>query len=455
MYAPEAFGLMAVCTSLAAVAGVMAGLRYEQAILLPERDEDGINVLALSLLITAGFSGALGLLLLFCRGPILRLFGAAKLGGYVWFIPASVLVSGFYQSIVMWNARQRDFGVVSGSRALASGLSNTCQLSFGFVKWTTAGSLIGGAFAGNSVGLAMAAVNAWRRSRQLLLESVRWVKVRWALKRYSEFPLYNSWGILLNTLSWQLPALLLARYFGSASAGYFSIGMRVLSVPMDVIAVSIGQVFFQRAAEARSAGNLPEVVEAALQRLIAFGIFPVVMMSLVAPDLFAIVFGNQWRPAGAYVQILAAWICVWFISSPLTVLVAVLEEQKFYLWMNCLILSSRWASIGAGAYLHRVHAALVFYSVSGVLVYGYQGFVLVLKAGASVTKVASLLGRYAWPAGPAAAIILAARRAGASSIALTSLAGLLTVAYIGLTAFLDPAIWSLLSARAARLSTGA
>lgn len=447
MYAPGAFGLMAVCTSLVGIVGVMAGLRYEQAILLPERDEDAANVLALSLLITAGLSAALGLLLFFCGGPILRLFGAAKLGGYAWLLPAFVLVSGLYQSIVMWNSRKRDFAVVSGSRALAAGVSNTCQLSLGFAKWTSAGSLLGGAFIGNVLGLVMVAVSAWHRSRHLLLESVRWVRLRWAARRYSEFPLYNSWGILLNTLSWQLPALLLARYFGSASAGYFSIGMRVLSVPMDLVAVSIGQVFFQRTAEANATGELPRIVEAALQRLIAFGIFPVLMIALVGPDLFAVAFGNPWRPAGAYLQILSVWICVWFISSPLSILAAVLEEQKFFLWVNCLILGSRWVSITAGAYLHSDRVALALFSVSGVLVYGYQSIVLVSKAGVSMRAVVRLFGRHSWPTVPAAAMILLARQAGVGPLALTALAAVLTVAYVTWTVLRDPAMFPLFSSR--------
>lgn len=447
IYAPEAFGLMAVFTSLVGVLGVMVGLRYEQAILLPERDEDAANVLVLALLITTGVSGVLGLLVLFYGGPILRSVGAAKIGPYAWLIPASILLSGLYQSVLMWNSRKRDFAVVSGSRTLYSGVSNTCQLSCGFIGWRSGASLIGSAFIGNLLALVMVVASAWRRSGKIIFESVRWVRLRWAAKRYSEFPLYNSWGILLNTLSWQLPALLLARYFGSASAGYFSIGMRVLSIPMDLVAASIGQVFFQRTAEASARGDLPQIVEAALRRLIAFGIFPVLMIALVGPDLFGVVFGNQWRPAGVYLRILSVWICVWFISSPLSTLTTVLEKQGFFLWMNCLILGSRWASIAVGAYLHSDLAALALFSVSGVLVYGYQSIVLVVKAGVSMRTVTKLLGRHCWPAIPAIAMILLASRAGAGPLMLIALAITLTLVYLLHTVLHDPVILRLLYAR--------
>ena len=49
MYGPEAFGLSALFASITGIVAVVACLRYELAIMLPEKDEDAANLLALGL----------------------------------------------------------------------------------------------------------------------------------------------------------------------------------------------------------------------------------------------------------------------------------------------------------------------------------------------------------------------------------------------------------------------
>ena len=52
MYSPDEFGVFALFVSLASLLGVLATGRYELAIVLPDKDEEAINVVGLSLTIT-------------------------------------------------------------------------------------------------------------------------------------------------------------------------------------------------------------------------------------------------------------------------------------------------------------------------------------------------------------------------------------------------------------------
>lgn len=45
LYGPEAFGIIAIFTAITGIISVMACLRYEQAIMLPKRDEEAANFL--------------------------------------------------------------------------------------------------------------------------------------------------------------------------------------------------------------------------------------------------------------------------------------------------------------------------------------------------------------------------------------------------------------------------
>jgi O-antigen/teichoic acid export membrane protein len=52
IYTPEDFGVFALYMSLASIISVVATGRYELAIMLPKKDDDAINIVALSTLIS-------------------------------------------------------------------------------------------------------------------------------------------------------------------------------------------------------------------------------------------------------------------------------------------------------------------------------------------------------------------------------------------------------------------
>ena len=49
LFAPEAFGVVALFASITGILGVVACLRYQLAIMLPKTDEDAANLLGVSL----------------------------------------------------------------------------------------------------------------------------------------------------------------------------------------------------------------------------------------------------------------------------------------------------------------------------------------------------------------------------------------------------------------------
>jgi lipopolysaccharide exporter len=77
LYGLEAFGFLALFTSITSIIGVIACMRYELAIMLPKTDEEAANLLGLCLLCVAVVSGLTGLaLVLWGRCPPLSPQGA-------------------------------------------------------------------------------------------------------------------------------------------------------------------------------------------------------------------------------------------------------------------------------------------------------------------------------------------------------------------------------------------
>ena len=105
--------------------------------------------------------------------------------------------------------------------------------------------------------------------------------------------------------------------------------------------------------------------------LVIIGMFPILILTIVGSDVFTVVFGKAWAEAGVYAQILSLWAFVWFISSPLTTIYVVVEKPHFGFHYNFFNLATRLLSLVIGGLLGSARLALILFSISGILVYGY------------------------------------------------------------------------------------
>jgi len=371
MYAPEAFGVAALFASVVAILGVFATMRYEQAIMLPASNEEAASLLGVSIGISVLVSISIVPLLILFGGTFLDLLNAPELRPYFWLMPVAVFISGSAISLTYWNARKKNFGRLSFSRVAGALVTVGSTVGAGYAGYGTGSSMIVARWMGQAVSTGILSGQILRKDRRYFRKVIQ-LSVMWhGIKRYRKFPLYTTWATLLNTASWQLPVLLLSSFFSTDVVGFYSFGFRLIQFPMSMIGRSISQVFFQRASDARIDGTLTALVEATFRRLVMFGMFPLLLLTFIGKDLFEVIFGANWVEAGTYVQILAPWAFIWFISSPLSILSSVLEKQEFGLFINVMIFVSRLISLLIGGVLGNVQLALILFSISGILVYGY------------------------------------------------------------------------------------
>ena len=389
LYAPEAFGIVALFTSIAGILGVIVCLRYEMAIMLPERDEEAANLLGVCL----GFTLLISLLLIpivWCgRAPLVKWLNAPSLESYLWLVPLVVFISGVFLALNYWNSRTKHFGRLSIATVTSSLTYTPLTLGLGLAGRATAGSMIGAGIAGQAVATSVLGGQIWRDDRSVFLKSIRWRLMWMGMKRHKKFPLINTWSALMNTMSASLPTLMLAAFFSSTVVGFYALGYKLLSLPMSLIAGAIGQVFFQRAAKAKNEGTLPLVVERMLLRHVSLGLFPLLLVMVIGKDIFSVIFGNQWADAGVYAQILAPLIMFQYIGSPLSTLFSVLEIQGAGLLFNSILLVTRIASLVIGGFLNSILLALMLFAITGAIM--YFGFCLFLlkKSGVSMSMLVS------------------------------------------------------------------
>lgn len=404
-YPPEAFGMAALFASIIGIVGVVACLRYEMAIILPDNETEANNLLALSL----SFAFLTALLTI----PLIWLFGSALANAlntpdllpYLWLVPLAVLMHGSFTALNYWHTRHKNFSLIAMSQIFGQSTNTGGVLSAGFIGMANGGSMILAAIGGKMISVILFALNI--RNTKETVKSVSLSAMIEGLKRHKKFPLYGSWSILLGVGAWQLPILLMGSFFTSAIVGFYALGFRVLQMPMNLIGSAVGQVFFQSANEAKNNGNLPRLVDDMFEKLVAISLFPLLMLMIIGRDLYVVVFGDNWAQAGIYTQILALWAFFWFMSGPFTTLFSVLEKQEMQLKWNVFNFSLRLGAILIGGYYESPLMAVSLLGASGVVLYGYKVFMTLQLADASIKKACMVIVKYTALFIPAGGLTLA------------------------------------------------
>jgi len=406
IYGPAAFGLFALFISITAIIGVIACLRYELAIMLPERDEEAANILGICFILVIIISLSLFPIIYFLGDFFVNIINAPDLAHYLWLLPIFILVNGIFLALNYWTLRRTLFNRLSFTRVTSTLTTTVSQLSTGFTGYTTGGSLIFGSLLGSIVSTGILGGQFFRDERSTCKKNVSWNGIKIALKRYKKFPLIESGSALMNVLSWQLPVLLLSIFFSTTIVGYYSLGFSVLQMPMNVIGGALTQVFFQGAVKAHSDGQLHFIVGNFFIILVLIGIFPLIVISLLGSDLFSLIFGEVWAEAGFYAQILSLWGFVWFISSPLSSVWLVLEKQEFGAKINFFNLITRFGALIIGGLCKSPVIALILFATSGIIVYGYLVFKILLFSKVELKSVINNLFNTIWIVIPLILIIV-------------------------------------------------
>ncbi len=315
MYTPAEIGTFTFLISLAGGISLIASLRYEMAIILPEKRADSVNIMFLSFLLSAAVTMvSLVFILLETRYDLcgmgnkyFRYRWIAMLPGLIFFLSASSIFQN-------WLNHNREYRLLSISKVVNSAGNNLTTLLLGLAATGVFGLWFGN-FSGVFLTIIVFAVILIIRYREdlKLLNFKSLNKLAW---RYRHFPLANTPQVIVDMTQVYGPIYLMSIFFSNTVLGFYSMSMRMLQAPMWLIGTSIGQIFYKDAAEYFiQNGNIKKPVIRTIKIAMVISL-PVMTVLLVAgPWVMSLIFGQQWREAGVYARILAPWMFFDFIRS--------------------------------------------------------------------------------------------------------------------------------------------
>ncbi len=328
IYTPEDFGIFALYMSIATIFATIATGRYELAIMLPKKDEDAVNIVFLSIIITFIISCLTFIIIYTFNQQITNLLGNSEISDWLYLTPLTVLLTGIYQSFNLWSNRKKQYKRLAISSVIKSGTTGSTNLGMGFGGFGASGLIVGGII-GQAIATSVLVKMIWREDYKFL-NYVNKLKIFALIKKYKKLPLLNLPNALIDGFRLSGITILIAKFFTTATLGQFSLAWQMMQAPMALVGRSLAQVFFQKISSSNKI-DLNSIVKKFIIKasLIATPAFLIIYFFSV--DIFIFVFGENWKLAGESASIMAPWLFLNFLTSPLSTIFIVLNKQEIML----------------------------------------------------------------------------------------------------------------------------
>jgi O-antigen/teichoic acid export membrane protein len=301
VFEPGAYGQYVIFVGTAGIVGVLAGLRYDSAIVLPRNDRIAGALTALVLLI-ACLVAALMVLAVLVSAPVLASHGTLSAARHFGLgLAAATLIGALQRCLTSWCVRQARFLQIGIGQFGLSLVTVVAQLLLVRVAGPLSALVWGYVMA---LGVQSACLATPRLTR-VWLGGMSWRAIRIAARKYRRFPGYMVGYALASTLRDRLIQIMLGIGAGAAAVGRFGLAYRVAFAPNSLIYSAVSPIFYAiasrgtKGAVGRFAAGL---VEAGFIMLVV----PYIVFAIEAPALTDELLSARWYGTGPYLRALAA-----------------------------------------------------------------------------------------------------------------------------------------------------
>jgi len=435
LYSPADFGVFQLFFSISGLIAVVACFSYQSAINLTKKDEDAANIVVLCLCLILATSVFSTLFFSVFSENIEQFLNAPGLSVYLFLIPVAIIANSVAYVLGSWLSRRQQFGIIAKGNLYSSITGKSSSIGLGILSPSPFG-LIFGTIINDATIVLVSLRKTWEDFP--IFRRVSFKKIGELTKRYKKFPQYGAISSLTSHGASQAIPFMLAFSFSTVIVGYYAMAFVIIKLPSKLMGNSLSTIFYQKACDEKNrTGSISRIVASVHRRLISMGMFICLILMIIGPELFAFVLGTQWSTAGVYAQILAPWIFVVFISTPLSSIFAVFEKQGASLGFNVMLLITRIVVIAIGGFFGDPVLAMILLSITGVLFWTWMNMYLMKTAGVSVRKATTEIIHYLLFGLAVALPLLIAKYFSLSTWLLIVIAVAVTIIYYSIVIYRD------------------
>jgi O-antigen/teichoic acid export membrane protein len=383
IYGPESFGVLGTFQSVSMILITVAALTYPTAIVLPRREADAHKLIRLSLKVAACIALSLTVLLVLFGKQIAETLNIEILIPFLLLLPFTMFTGAVLEICQQWLYRTHQFRLTATAATTHALLYNGMRSGAGLIAASPPVLVVTTAlyYAVHSC-ILIVGILLTRKKRVPVPEpeGIEEEPVQSVAKRYRDFPIFRAPQVLINAIAVNMPTLVLASMYGAVPAGFFALCAQVLSMPNNLIGKAVGDVYYPRITQAiHEKEPLVPLLLKGIAGLTAIGFVPFVLLSIIGPWLFGLVFGAQWYEAGEYARWLALAELAGFMARPCMVAIPALELQGRYLIVEIAstVLRIGGAVLGGLIFKDPLGVVTTYAAVNGAINLTVIGLVLV------------------------------------------------------------------------------
>jgi O-antigen/teichoic acid export membrane protein len=326
IYTPQEMGEFAIFQRIVVLIATVATARYELALPLPKKDKDAFYLFRFSLkltIITTVSTAICAIIYGLLNNHEIEYYLLTGAG------VISVFALAFFNLGTNWSIRMKSFKRISLSKMTSSFSNNGFRVIFGLLNWGYIGLII--SFLISYVVGASHFVRAFFKSKKASNINFEEKKDLQIAKTYKDFPLASLPHALSDVLRDVLVAFIIIELFSESIFGSFDHSFRMLRLPIMIIGASMSQVFFNRISDYKKK-EIPiyPLFKKLLLTLSLLSIVPFAIIFLFGEEIFGFVFGSNWYESGKLSEIMAPWLMLNFILSPLSTIPLVFNKQRSF-----------------------------------------------------------------------------------------------------------------------------
>lgn len=322
-YLPEETAELELFMRIVAVVAALSTLRYELALPITKNDSHSFRLYRIALRTTVIVTIICFIIILY---PAISSQSVDKAFFYI-LMPVAVFFLAINNMGTNWAIRNKFFRSISFARISNSIGANLTKVGLGALNFGSIG-LIMGMVVGAILATTMFIYDFFKAKNKFKIKSNS--PRNFVLAReYDEFPKVSLPHVLMDLGRDLLVAVLLLKLFSKEDFGLYGLSYRMLKMPLIFIGVALGQVFFQKCAvKVNAKEDIVPIMRKAVKTLMLFSIVPFTIIFFFGEELFTFVFGEEWRGAGRFSEIMTPWFMMNFIVSPISGIPVILRRQK-------------------------------------------------------------------------------------------------------------------------------
>lgn len=346
LYTPAEFGMLAVFTSFASIFAIIANFRLDAAIISAESDEERIILRNLSFMATLFLTIVVILLLIIFSDFFKGIYKGIDYYIILYLIPLYILLYGTLQIYTYLANSKEQYKRISKSK-IDKNLSMTLIQLILYKSKEAEGLIVG-----LVLGLITPIVRLSKQKKDsddpklLNITSITLKKYLQTLKKYKHYPLVSTPTAAMDIVAIEAPVIMMNKYHDPILVGYYDLAKRTILQPLSFISVSVSQVYLKRISDEKSTFIKVKITTIILGILFFIASIVGTIFLLWGEQIFAIIFGEEWRVVGVYSGILIFPFLIRFIVSPISVVFLKPENIKIGgIWQLLYLITSLTISI--------------------------------------------------------------------------------------------------------------